>query len=131
MCREALPRIYQREGVAAAADIGSHWARDAQIDVVARRDDKWIDLGECKWATVRSLPALVTELEAKVRLYPNPENHTIGRRFFLRKLPASRRRPDVPHATWHDLSDLYEWPSSALAISGGRVRSVVGSCGVR
>jgi AAA+ ATPase superfamily predicted ATPase len=104
LCREALPRIYEREGVGASYEVGEYWNRSVQIDVVGRRDDGWIDLGECKWGAVRSPAALVDELDAKVAAYPNPKNATIGRRWFVKALP--KKVPDA--GTWHDLDDLYD-----------------------
>ncbi|MCA9679164.1 MAG: ATP-binding protein [Kofleriaceae bacterium] len=104
LCREALPHLYARDGVAAPAQVGEYWDRDVQIDVVGVRGDGWTDLGECKWGAVRSGPALVAELEAKVGAYPNPRNATIGRHLFVRTRP--RATPEG--AIWHDLADLYD-----------------------
>lgn len=106
LCREALPRIYEREGVEAAFEIGEYWDRSTQIDVVGLRDDGWTDLGECKWGTVRSTRAVAAELEEKVRGYPNRRAATIGRRAFVRRLPAAGAPGDGP-IRWHALEDLY------------------------
>jgi uncharacterized protein len=106
LCRQALPRLYEREGVSAAFQIGEYWSKETQIDVIGLRDDGWTDLGECKWGKVRSLPKLRDELEAKVIHYPNRRNATIGRRYFLQTLPATKP-PPAPNARWHDLDDLY------------------------
>ncbi len=106
LCREALGSVYEREGVSAAFEVGEYWDKETQIDLVSVRDDGWIDLGECKWGAVKSLPALARELEAKVARYPNPRNATVGRRFFLRHLRKGER-PEVPNASWHSLDDLY------------------------
>lgn len=103
LCREALPRLYAREGVNAAFEIGEYWSREVQIDVVGLRDDGWTDLGECKWGSVRSHTALEAELEARVEKYPNRRNATIGRRFFVRELPKGKRADNG----WHDLENLY------------------------
>jgi hypothetical protein len=105
MCREALPRLYAREGVSAAFEVGEYWNREVQIDVVAARDDGWVDLGECRWGRVASLPRLAAELEAKLRAFPNPRGATIGRRLFLRDRPV--RPPAGPATSWHSLADLY------------------------
>ncbi len=48
LCREALPRLYEREGVTAAFEIGEYWSKATQVDVVGLRADGWADLGECK-----------------------------------------------------------------------------------
>ena len=118
LCREALPLIYAAEGVAAGFEVGEYWSRPrrnsaeaaspdappaAQIDVVGLRDDGWTDLGECKWGAVPSAPALEAELERKARLYPNRRGATIGRRYFVRRKPASRSAAPG----WHSLRDLY------------------------
>jgi hypothetical protein len=107
LCREALPMQYAREGVAAGFEVGEYWDREVQIDVVGLRQDNWTDLGECKWGTVRSLPALRAELEAKVPRFPNRRGATVGHRLFVRHGPVAGR--EAP-AGWriHDLDDLYE-----------------------
>lgn len=106
LCREALGRIYEREGVGAGFQVGEYWDKQTQIDVVGVRDDGWIDLGECKWGAVRSLPAVAEELEAKARRYPNRRGATLGRRLFLHQPPRGKR-PEAPNATWYSLEDLY------------------------
>jgi len=105
LCREALPAIYARERVTAAFAVGEYWDRNVQIDIVGARDDHWIDLGECKWGAVGSVPALVAELEAKVEAFPNPRNDAIGRRLFARVVPASARRDRTYR--WYSLEDMY------------------------
>ncbi len=45
LCREALPRLYAREGVQAGYEIGEYWDRMVPIDVVGVRSDGWVDLG--------------------------------------------------------------------------------------
>jgi hypothetical protein len=105
LCRASIPRIHEREGVSAAFEVGEYWDKEVQIDLVVTRQDKWTDLGECKWGTVRSPVAVLAELEAKVPRYPNPGNATVGLRLFVHKViraPASQRALRV-----HDLADLY------------------------
>jgi AAA+ ATPase superfamily predicted ATPase len=104
LCREALPVLYQRERVHAAHRIGEFWNKEVQIDVVGVRDDAWIDLGECKWGPIGSVPALGEELERKVRAFPNAAGDTIGRRIFTRGAPPQGR---PKHLAWHSLEDLY------------------------
>jgi len=106
LCRDALPHLYAREGVEADFLVGEYWNPKVQIDVVGLRDDGWTDIGECKWGSVRSLPALRRELEAKVPLFPNGRNATIGRRFFLQRLPKRLPRTEA-NERWHSLEDLY------------------------
>lgn len=66
--------------------------KQVQIDVVGLRHDNWIDLGECKWGSVPPVPQLIAEVEAKVKLYPNKDNATLGRLVF------TRRRVKAPKA---------------------------------
>ena len=108
LCREALPAIYAREGVRAGFTIGEYWDKRVQIDVVGARDDHWIDLGECKWGAVRSVPAVAAELEAKVKAFPNPRGDTLGRLVFARTVPAAARRDRAER--WYSLEDLYGLP---------------------
>ena len=92
-----------REGVTAGFEVGEYWSTATQIDVVGLRDDNWTDLGECKWGAVRSSRALETELERKLQHYPNNRGATLGRRYFTRRKPATRREADA----WYSLDDLY------------------------
>ena len=104
LCREALPRLYEREGVTVPFEVGQYWSKTTQIDVVGLRQDGWTDLGECKWGPVRSPRALEKELETKLRAYPNPDGATLGRRIFARQVPPAAKESA---ATWHSLEDLY------------------------
>jgi len=105
LCREALPSIYDREGVEAAFEVGEYWSKTTQIDVVGLRQDGWTDLGECKWGTVRSAAAVERKLDDKAKDYPNPRNATLGRRVFTRgERPAGAEDSGV---RWHGLAELY------------------------
>ena len=103
LCREALPRIYAREAVAARFEVGEFWSKETQIDVVGLRGDNWTDLGECKWGSVRSPKALEDELARKAGLYRNSRGATLYKRYFVRNKPASRADADG----WYSLADLY------------------------
>ena len=105
LCREAVPLLHEREGLVADAQTGSFWSNDAQIDVVSLRSDDWIELGECKWGTVRSPKAMLEELERKVPHYPNDSGSTVVRRLFTRSSvkPATSSH-DV---RWHSVGELY------------------------
>lgn len=106
LCREALPVLYAKEGLAVGHAIGEYWDKTVQIDVVGLRDDGWTDLAECKWGAIRSQRAVEEELEAKVAHYPNPRNATIGRRIFSRTRPSGRGAAGGA-VRWHSLEDLY------------------------
>ena len=107
LCREALPALYALEGIRAGFEVGEYWDKDTQIDVVGLRQDRWTDLGECKWGHVGSVTALRAELRDRVPRYPNPRQATLGLRFFTRQ--RLRVTPDsTAHERWHCLDDLYE-----------------------
>ncbi len=105
LCREALPHLLRAEDSTAAFTIGEYWDKHVQIDIVGVRDDGWADIGECRWGTVRSAPALLREVGDKVRRWPNESGSTIVRRFFVRRRP--RRAVDTSHERWHDLEAMY------------------------
>jgi AAA+ ATPase superfamily predicted ATPase len=107
LCREALPTLYEKEAVQANFEIGSFWDSTTQIDVVGLREDRWIDIGECKWGAVDSVPTVIEELEQKVRRYPNTRGATIGRRLFLNS-PRQRRKAVPEHIRVHTLENLYK-----------------------
>ncbi len=67
--------------------MGSHWAKDAQVDVVAIRwDEKRILLGEAKWGTEPVRRKVLTELMSKVsRVLPDKgEGWTVHYALFAR-----------------------------------------------
>ena len=108
VCREALPRLYEREGVDASFDVGEYWDKECQIDVVGVRKDGWVDIGECKWGAVRSPRQLVGEIDAKVERFPNRRGATICRRLFTREASSAAARKVLPDGVrWHDLQDIY------------------------
>jgi AAA+ ATPase superfamily predicted ATPase len=83
LCRQALPRLLQAEGVSDTVEVGSWWDRNAQVDVVGLRDDGLTELGECKWGPIGAA-ALAAELERRVAAFPNPRRHTLRRHAFVR-----------------------------------------------
>jgi AAA+ ATPase superfamily predicted ATPase len=102
LCREVMPALLVREGVSASVRVGEYWDKRTQIDVVAMRDDGFIELGECKWGAVGSPGAVARELEEKVPYFPNPKNATIKRRLFLKSKPKA----SVANVTVVDLETL-------------------------
>jgi hypothetical protein len=114
LCREALPRLYQLEGITAAFEIGEYWDRQTQIDVVGVRDDDRIDLGECRWGAIRSTRAVIDEVQEKRRRFPNPLKHTLQLRVFSR---TEAPKPDAASGIrWHDLEALYELGAGAAVL---------------
>ncbi len=108
LCREALPRLYEREGVSAAFQIGEYWDKDVQIDVVGLREDGWTDLGECKWGSARSYTAVLAELRAKIGRFPDRRGATIGPRLFFHRGPKTPLPDDQRRLVrYHTLDDLY------------------------
>lgn len=105
LCREAMPLIYAKEGVAAGFEVGEYWSSEVQIDVVGVRDDNRTDLGECKWGAARSVRSLAAELERKLAAYPNAQGATLARRYFVRRKPRSIAKADAKD--WYSLDDLY------------------------
>lgn len=105
LCREALPSLYQREGVMATYEVGEYWSRDVQVDLVAVRDDGVIDVGECKWGVVRSPRGVERELLDKLPQLPSGGKSLLPR-IFLRSLP--RDLPRQSTARWHSLAELYQ-----------------------
>lgn len=106
LCREALPWLYEREGVTATYEIGSFWDREVQIDLISVRDDGCIDLGECKWGPVRSAQSVAQELLTKLPKFPASGTATLVPRIFLRSPPRSP--PKDAAVRCHSLADLYE-----------------------
>lgn len=103
MCREALPRILQAEKVKASLQVGEFWSPHAQVDVVGLRQDRWTELGECKWGEPASLTQVVDELRSKVAHYPlggaTPQLRVFTRRRFAGK--------PLPGVKVHSLDSLY------------------------
>jgi hypothetical protein len=104
LCREALSRLYRREELTCAYEIGEYWDKNVQIDIVGYRQDGVIDICECKWGKISSMPQLLKELNSKISGYPNKDNKTIHGRFFLR---TRRKQPSGHSVRIHFLSDLY------------------------
>lgn len=105
LCRDALPLLYEREGVGAAWEIGEYWDKRTQIDVVGLRQDNRTDIGECKWGAVRSPRALAAELQKKIDSYPNQRGATIQGRLFTR---GKLKRGTAPTpVSFHALEELY------------------------
>ena len=109
LCRESLPLIYAAEQISGWRAIGEYWDKKVQIDVVGVRNDNWIDLGECRWGHVASLPALQAELLAKAAKFPNRLNMSIGHRLFVRQ--SFPRRTTAGQVKLHTLRDIYHLPS--------------------
>jgi len=103
LCRQALIHVYRAEEIPGGFEVGEFWSRDAQIDVVALRQDGRTDLGECEWPTLRSWQAPLGQLDRRLGAFPNPRGATFGRLLFARSGPAER----PPGIRCFDLEDLY------------------------
>lgn len=104
LCRDSIPKIYEKMGVHANYEIGEFWNKNLQIDVVSIRDDRWIDIGECKWGNITSEKSLIKAIEQKRDHYPNPKNFTLSCHVFLNKMTQKKENS---HVFWHSLKDLY------------------------
>ena len=102
LCREALPLLYEQEGISGRSQVGEYWDRQMQIDVVGLRGDDWVDLGECRWPARSSPTEAARELSARAAQYP-ASGRTLLRRLFLRTKP----RTPPPQVRVHDLPALY------------------------
>jgi AAA+ ATPase superfamily predicted ATPase len=102
LCREALPLLYDEEGVSQRFEVGEYWDRDVQIDVVGLRADGWVDLGECRWSAGAGLVTVARELAARAHRFP-AGGRSVRHRLFVRRRPAT-----VPqHVSVHDLASLH------------------------
>ena len=120
LCREALPFLYEKERINTAFEVSECWDKNVQIDVVGHRRDHRIDIGECKWGTVRSVPSLVAELESKMEHYPNKDDATLQARIFTQKnsnLIKHHLQCAFTHSKTFTLSDrLLSFPASLAKI---------------
>jgi hypothetical protein len=102
LCREAMPLLYEEEGITGKYEIGEFWNRTMQIDVVGLRSDDWVDLGECKWRGRPRVSEAARELAEHARDYPD-RRRTVCQRVFLRAKTGA-----TPEGTKvHDLHSLY------------------------
>lgn len=106
LCREALPLLYQREGIHTAFEVGEYWDAHTQIDVLGYRNGEGIDVGECKWGSVRTGALVMAAVQEKMARYPNPHNLTVRGRIFSR-LPIRKERAEKKMRL-HTLEELYE-----------------------
>ena len=105
LCREALSHLYQNEKLTCAYEIGEFWSKDTQIDIVGYRQDGVIDICECKWGKISSMPRLIEDLNKKIANYPNQDNKTIHGRLFLH---SREKQPAGESVRTHFLADLYQ-----------------------
>lgn len=101
LCREALPYLYDDEGVASSYEVGEYWSPKVQIDVVGLRDDGITDLGECKWGRLDAR-STARDLRSRAQHYPNEKGATLHLRLFGRKSGA-----DLDGVRRYGLEDLY------------------------
>lgn len=103
LCREALPALYEAEGVSGRFEVGEFWDRTVQIDVVGLRTDGRVDLGECKWSGHPAPAHAARELVTRASHYP-ADGRTVGHWLFLRRAPKA---PAPPGVRVYDLRTLY------------------------
>lgn len=102
LCREYLPRWYIQSEIFEGFEIGEYWDKSMQLDVVSVREDKVIDLGECKWGDDVSTSSVFSSLQKKSDLYPNEENWRFNLHLFTRT-PVSHN-----NLVCHTLEQMYE-----------------------
>ncbi len=110
LCREwVLAQARARRLPFSPEFVGSHWASDAQVDVVAINwRQKAILLGECKWGTDAVARSVVTELREKAdRVIPGSD-WMVYYAFFARAgfTPAARSEAETFDAILVDLGRL-------------------------
>ncbi|MBN1936931.1 MAG: hypothetical protein JW934_19880 [Anaerolineae bacterium] len=89
--------------------VGSHWATDAQVDVVALNwQGRAILLGECKWGTDRVGRAVIRESVAKAPLVMPEQDWQVHYAFFARSgfTDAARAEAESVGAQLVDLAAL-------------------------
>lgn len=112
LCREwVLTQARARRLPFHPQQVGSHWAADAQVDVVAVNwREKAILLGECKWGTERMGRTVVRELVAKAPLVvpDKGQDWSIHYTFFARAgfTEAAQAEADKYNAILVDLATL-------------------------
>jgi AAA+ ATPase superfamily predicted ATPase len=102
LCQESLMEDYRKRKII-WEHVGRYWDKNIELDVVGIRRDRWIDMGECKWGTVKSLREVAQSLEMKSARYPNAEGASIGKHIYLRT-PVSRQ---IEGIQLHTLSDMF------------------------
>jgi AAA+ ATPase superfamily predicted ATPase len=93
----------------AAEIVGSHWAADAQVDVVALNwRERAILLGECKWRVSPVGRSVVRELVDKAEKVVPGDDWQVGYAFFARAgfTPAARAEAEAEGAILVDLMAL-------------------------
>lgn len=112
LCREwTLARARAGELPFAPERVGSHWARDAQVDVVAVAwQEKAILLGECKWGTEAVGRSVVRKLQEKASRVVPDDGWAVHYAFFARAgfSAGGREAARAVGATLVDLERLEE-----------------------
>jgi len=107
-CRNWLLRHYiVHDRAKGEVLVGQYWRHEkVQIDVVGcRTQDRWIDLGECKWGKVKSIPAVIQELKRKAQNYPLHQDYSMGLRVFLHHSPLN---PIASNVRIHTLEEMLD-----------------------
>lgn len=118
LCREWV-LVQARAGRLSFAPeiVGSHWAGDAQVDVIAVNwRDRAILLGECKWGATRVGRSVIRELVSKATKVVPGDDWQVHYAFFARAgfTDAARAEADVHGATLVNLATLDQALRQAL-----------------
>jgi AAA+ ATPase superfamily predicted ATPase len=110
VCRE-YARSYARERlpVLPEGDVGRHWHKDAEIEVLSRNVDGTHYCGECKWSRRAVGPGVLGDLKKKAATLPAAWRDGIRYLVFARKgfTAELMDQADGKHMILIDLPELY------------------------
>lgn len=107
LCQHALPRIYLAEGINVPFEVGEYWDAKVQIDMVGVRRNEAVDVCECKWGKLGSIPKLAREVQGKCDRYPLMDGLSIQPRVFTRSSVAESKT-EKTGIRWHSLASMME-----------------------
>ncbi|MBM3472256.1 MAG: ATP-binding protein [Armatimonadetes bacterium] len=110
VCREYIRRHWREKlPVPAQSEVGRHWAKDVEIDLLCRNADGSHYCGECKW-TIRPVGIRVLEeLRLKTQSLPPAWRRKLRHVIFSRAgfTEALRAQADGENVILVDLAELY------------------------
>jgi AAA+ ATPase superfamily predicted ATPase len=110
VCREYVQRhAREKLPVLAQGEVGRHWHKDAEIEVVCRNTDGSTYCGECKWSRQPMDLRELAALEEKAKTLPPSWQANLRYVLFSRAgfKPELRDREDGKRVILVDLEDLY------------------------